>query len=275
MASEPQHRDGSGPLRRVVREVVPDAAQERTPGSTERTSPTLSVVLPTRNEENGIAECLDRIRRAGEVIEMDLEVIVSDSSTDRTPDVAREYGATVVKPPANGYGNAYKYAFEHARGDYIVIGDADTTYDFEDLPKLLLPLILDEADLVLGSRFAGDIKPGAMPALHRYVGNPLLTAILNMLFDAGVTDAHSGFRAIRRDALDRLDLRSGGMEFASEMIMEAAAKGLRIEEVPIVYHEREGDATLHSFRDGWRHLKFMSLTALDYSRSKSGGETDG
>jgi hypothetical protein len=195
---------------------------------------------------------------------MDIQIIVSDSSTDQTPEIAREYGATVVKPPEEGYGSAYKHGFEHIRGEYIAIGDADTTYDFEELPKLLTPLVLEEADIVLGSRFAGEIKPGAMPTLHQYVGNPLLTAFLNRFYDAGVTDAHSGFRVIRRDALEKLDLKSGGMEFASEMIMEAAEKDLEIVEVPITYHERVGDATLESFRDGWRHVKFMLQNAPSY-----------
>jgi len=227
-------------------------------------SPMLSVVLPTRNEEDGIRECIEQIKQAVESIEMTAEVIVSDSSTDQTPEIARELGATVVTPAEKGYGNAYKYAFERARGEYIAIGDADTTYDFTELPKLLTPLVVDDADLVLGSRFAGDIKPGAMPNLHQYVGNPLLTAFLNRFYRAGVTDAHSGFRVIRREALDELTLQSGGMEFASEMIMAAAEKDLRITEVPITYHERVGEATLDSFHDGWRHVKFMLLNAPNY-----------
>lgn len=227
-------------------------------------SPELTIVMPTLNEEEGIQECIDRAKRAIETLGVTTEIIISDSSTDRTPEIAREHGAIVVQPTESGYGNAYKYGFEHARGEYIAIGDADTTYDFEELPKLLRCAEDEEADLVLGSRLNGEIKPGAMPTLHQYIGNPLLTRFLNVFYDAGVSDAHSGFRVIRQDALEALDLQTGGMEFASEMIMEAASQNMAIAEVPITYHEREGEATLESFRDGWRHVKFMLINAPGY-----------
>jgi len=226
--------------------------------------PTLSVVMPTLNEEVGVSECIEQVKTALAELGVTGEIIVSDSSTDRTPEIAAECGARVVTPDRMGYGYAYKYAFEQARGDYVVIGDADTTYDFEELPKLLETVQDGGADMVLGSRFEGEIKPGAMPRLHRYVGNPLLTRFLNVFYGAGVSDAHSGFRVVDRDVLDQLDLRSDGMEFASEMIMEASVEGFRIEEVPITYHERRGDATLESFRDGWRHVKFMLINAPSY-----------
>jgi len=228
------------------------------------TEPVLSIVLPTLNEEEGIGECLTAIKRALVEIGMPAEVIVSDSSTDRTPEIARDHGARVVEPDREGYGYAYRYGFEYARGDYLVMGDADTTYDFEELPRLLGPVLRDEADLVLGSRFEGEIKPGAMPALHQYVGNPILTKFLNVFYDAGVTDAHSGFRVFSRDVIEEFDFSSDGMEFASEMVMSAAVSDLRIEEVPIVYHEREGEETLDSLRDGWRHVKFMLTNAPGY-----------
>lgn len=226
--------------------------------------PTVSVVLPTLNEEAGIRECIERIMAAIEEIGVPAEIIVSDSSTDRTPEIARRLGARVVEPDRPGYGYAYRYAFERARGAYIAMGDADTTYDFEELPKLLERLIVTDADMVLGSRLDGDIKPGAMPPLHQYVGNPVLTRFLNVFYRANVSDAHSGFRIFTREALDTLSLDSDGMEFASEMIMDASVKGLTIEEVPITYHEREGEATLDSFRDGWRHVKFMLTNAPGY-----------
>lgn len=226
--------------------------------------PTLSIVMPTLNEEAGVAECIQRAMNAVEELGMSAEIIISDSSTDRTPEIARELGATVVTPDRPGYGYAYRYAFERARGDYIAIGDADTTYDFEELPKLLNQLLTENADMVMGSRFEGEILPGAMPPLHQYVGNPMLTAFLNTCYGAGVSDAHSGFRIITDDALDRLELGSDGMEFASEMIMEAGARGLDITERPITYHPREGEATLESFRDGWRHIEFMLMNAPGY-----------
>ncbi|SEF66366.1 glycosyltransferase family 2 protein [Halobellus limi] len=233
-------------------------------GADSEIDPMVSIVMPTMNEEAGIRECIERVKRAIRKSGYSTEVIISDDSTDRTPEIARELGAIVVEPEESGYGYAYRYAFEHCRGDYIVIGDADTTYDFEQFPKLLEPVIRGEADMVMGSRLEGDIKPGAMPALHQYVGNPLLTKFLNVFYDAGVSDAHSGFRAFRAGMLDELHLQTTGMEFASEMIMDAGARDVTIEEIPIVYHEREGEATLESFRDGWRHVRFMLLNAPGY-----------
>ena len=220
--------------------------------------------MPTLNEEEGIRECIERIQNGTEEFGITTEIIISDSSTDRTPKIAREMGARVVEPDKGGYGYAYRYAFERTRGDYIAIGDADTTYDFEDLPRLLGPVVHGDADMVMGSRLEGEIKPGAMPTLHQYIGNPLLTKFLNVFYGAGVSDAHSGFRVMSRDAWETLDCNTTGMEFASEMIMEAGAKNLTIEEVPITYHEREGEATLESFRDGWRHVRFMLENAPGY-----------
>jgi hypothetical protein len=237
-----------------------DAAPLLLPHDSEAT-PALSVVMPTLNEEQGIAECIEKVKRAVETLGVSTEVIISDSSTDRTPEIAQELGAIVVEPDEQGYGYAYRYAFEHARGEYIAIGDADTTYDFLDLPRLLNPVAYGSADMAMGDRLNGEIMPGAMPRLHQYVGNPLLTKFLNVFYSAGINDSHSGFRVIPRDTLDRLELTSDGMEFASEMVMKAGAEGLQIEEVPITYHEREGEATLDSFSDGWRHVKFMLTNA--------------
>jgi hypothetical protein len=233
-------------------------------------TPVLSVVMPTLNEEEGVVVCIKKIKRAIMELGIPTEIIISDSSTDRTPILARHLGAIVVEPDEMGYGYAYRYAFERARGDFIVIGDADVTYDFESLPRLLEPVQNGEADIVLGSRFEGRIEDGAMPKLHQYIGNPLLTQFLNFFYDADVSDAHSGFRVLSRDALEQLELSSDGMEFASEMLMKASIEGLRIKEVPIVYHERKGDATLHSFHDGWRHVRFMLIQAPDYVFSLPG-----
>jgi hypothetical protein len=232
--------------------------------------PTVSVVMPTMNEEEGIRECIERVKTAVQQSGYRTEVLISDDSTDRTPEIARELGAIVVEPDEAGYGYAYRYAFDRCRGDYIIIGDADTTYDFEQFPKLLDPVARGDADMVMGSRLEGEIKDGAMPALHQYIGNPLLTKFLNAFYGAGVSDAHSGFRAFRADMLDDLDLETTGMEFASEMIMDAGARDMTIEEIPITYHEREGEATLESFRDGWRHVRFMLLNAPGYLFSVPG-----
>lgn len=220
--------------------------------------PEVSVVLPTRNEREGIGECIRTIQQVFEREGIDGEIIVADSSTDDTPSIARSLGARVVKPDRLGYGYAYRVGFASARGRYIVMGDADGTYDFSELPRLLEPL-KNGADMVIGSRFRGTMEKGAMPWLHRHIGNPILTWFLNVFFKAGVSDAHSGFRAFSLEALQRMRLRSSGMEFASEMVMEAVRRGLRIEEVPITYRRRMGDSKLNSFSDGWRHLKFMLL----------------
>ncbi|MFC7133615.1 MULTISPECIES: glycosyltransferase family 2 protein [Salinibaculum] len=226
--------------------------------------PVLSVVIPTMNEEEGIGTCLDWVTEAVEELRVPTEIIVADSSTDRTPEIAEEQGAIVVEPDDTGYGYAYRYAFEQARGEYLVMGDADTTYDFSEIPRLLEHLKETNADMVMGSRLEGEIKPGAMPPLHQYIGNPLLTRFLNIFYDAGVSDAHSGFRVFTADALEAMNLKTDGMEFASEMIMEAGASDLDIEEVPITYHERKGEETLNSFRDGWRHVRFMLVNAPGY-----------
>jgi glycosyltransferase involved in cell wall biosynthesis len=271
-SSDPGRRTGDGeapsgreaaPTERLPgRELLLPAGSERTP--------TLSVVMPTLDEEDGIAECIDRITRALEELQVYGEVIVSDSSTDRTPEIAAEHGAIVVTPDRPGYGYAYRYGFEHARGEYVAIGDADTTYDFTELPALYRLVAEGDADMAMGSRLEGEIKPGAMPKLHQYVGNPLLTKFLNVFYGAGVSDAHSGFRVLRRSTLEGLNLRTDGMEFASEMVMEAATRDFEIAEMPITYHEREGEATLESFRDGWRHVRFMLVNAPGYLFSVPG-----
>ena len=232
--------------------------------------PELSVIMPTLNEEDGIVECIDRIKTAARELQIPTEILISDSSTDRTPELAAANDAIVVEPDEPGYGYAYRYAFRQARGEYIAIGDADTTYDFEELPKLFELVANGDADMVIGSRLEGEIKDGAMPPLHQHIGNPLLTKFLNVFYDAGVSDAHSGMRVISREALDDLNLQSTGMEFASEMIMEAGARDMMIKELPITYREREGEATLESFRDGWRHVRFMLLNAPGYLFSVPG-----
>jgi len=222
------------------------------------TAPALSVVLPALNEEATIGECIRKIQKVFADLAIDGEIIVADSSDDRTAAIARDLGATVVRPEKRGYGNAYLAGLARARGKYIVIGDADNTYDFLEIPKLLA--LLDAgADMALGSRLRGEIRPGAMPALHRYVGNPFLTWLLNRVFSIRISDAHTGFRAFRREALERMNVKTGGMEFASEMIIEAAKANLRIDEVPITYSARVTPSKLESFSDGWRHVRFMLL----------------
>ena len=145
------------------------------------------------------------------------------------------------------------------KGTYIAIADADNTYDLLELDKFLDPLMAGEADFVIGSRLKGNIKKGAMPWLHQYIGNPLLTGMLNFLFKTKISDAHCGMRAFTKEALEKMNLKTHGMELASEMVIEAAKSGLRIKEVPITYYSRKAPSKLRSFQDGWRHVRFMML----------------
>ena len=216
----------------------------------------VSVVIPCLNEAASIERCVERAREAMEGHGWHGEVIVADNgSEDGSADLARQAGALVIHEPRRGYGSAYLAGFAAATGDYIVMADADLTYDFGDIPRFVEKLYAG-ADLVMGDRMKG-IQPGAMPWLHRYVGNPVLTGILNLFFRTGVRDAHCGMRAVRRSALPVLDLRTSGMEFASEMVIRAGKARLEIAEIPIHYHPRHGDSKLSSFRDGWRHLRFL------------------
>jgi hypothetical protein len=216
----------------------------------------LSVVIPCLNEAQSIElvvrKALDTMEREG----IRGEVVVADNgSTDGSPELAEKAGARVVNEPRKGYGSAYLAGFDAARGKYILMGDADDTYDFTQIARFLGPL--DEgADMVIGNRMSG-LQPGSMPWLHRYIGNPLLTGILNLFFRTGVRDAHCGMRAFRRDVLPRLDLRTTGMEFASELVIRSSKVGLDVREVDIEYHPRKGESKLSSFSDGWRHLRFL------------------
>jgi glycosyltransferase involved in cell wall biosynthesis len=217
---------------------------------------TVSVVIPCLNEAESIEECVLRARKALDENGISGEVVVADNnSTDGSGDIATAAGARVVHETRPGYGSAYLAGFAAARGRYIVMADADLTYDFFDIPKFVEKLD-GGADLVMGDRM-DNIQPGAMPWLHRYVGNPILSGILNVFFRTGVRDAHCGMRGFRRDILPLLDLRTTGMEFASEMVIRAAKENVVIDQFPIEYHPREGESKLSSFRDGWRHLRFL------------------
>ena len=226
------------------------------PTSLPERAPLVSVVIPCLNEEANIERCVLAAIAAMEGANLDGEVVVADNrSEDRSAELAAAAGARVVHEPRRGYGSAYLAGFAAARGRYIVMADADLTYDFAEIPRFVGELE-SGAQLVMGDRM-DNIQPGAMPWLHRYVGNPVLTGVLNLFFRTGVNDAHCGMRALRRDVLPTLDLRTTGMEFASEMVIRAAKEGLDIRQVPIEYHPRGGESKLSSFRDGWRHLRFL------------------
>jgi glycosyltransferase involved in cell wall biosynthesis len=231
---------------------TPDAPGERSAAA----APRVSVVIPCLNEAETIQECVRRALGAMDEAGLPGEVVVADNgSTDGSAALAQDAGARVVDEPRRGYGSAYLAGFAAARGDYIVMADADLTYDFGYIPRFVAELDAG-AQMVIGDRM-DNIHPGAMPWLHRYVGNPVLTGTLNLLFRTGVKDAHCGMRALRRDVLPQLDLRTLGMEFASEMVIRAAKEDLDVRQFPIEYHPRGGESKLSSFRDGWRHLRFL------------------
>jgi glycosyltransferase involved in cell wall biosynthesis len=226
------------------------------PSTLQPAAPLVSVVIPCLNEEQNIERCVLAARAALAGVDGGGEVLVVDNdSDDRSAQLAESAGARVVHEARRGYGSAYLAGFAAAKGAYIVMADADLTYDFDEIPRFVAEL-QEGAELVMGDRME-NIHPGAMPWLHRYIGNPILTGLLNALFKTGVNDAHCGMRALRRDVLPRLDLRTTGMEFASEMVIRASKEKLRIAEFPIEYHPRGGESKLSSFRDGWRHLRFL------------------
>lgn len=215
----------------------------------------VSVVIPCLNEAGTIAECVVSARAVLEESGLRGEVIVVDNaSDDGSGDIARAAGATVVYEPRRGYGSAYLAGLAAANGDYIVMADADLTYDFREIPAFVRELEAG-AELVVGNRLKG-IQAGAMPFLSR-IGNPILSGFLNLLYRTNVGDVHCGMRALRRDVLQVLDLRATGMEFASEMVIRAAREKLDVREIPIELHPRAGESKLSPLRDGWRHLRLM------------------
>jgi len=236
--------------------MIPDPAS---PARSEEIE--ISVVIPCLDEEATVGGCVRKalagIEKAGGSGEV---IVVDNGSTDRSTEVAAAAGARVVREDRRGYGSALLAGFAVARGRCIVMGDADDTYDFTQVPAFVAPL-REGHDLVMGDRLGGTIEPGAMPWHHRFFGVPLLSFVLNRLFGARVRDAHCGLRSITRDAYARLRLQTTGMEFASEMLIRAARARMRIAQIPVTLHRggRPGRPHLRSFRDGWRHLKMMFM----------------
>jgi glycosyltransferase involved in cell wall biosynthesis len=221
----------------------------------------ISVVMPCLNEARTVGVCVDKAFWALQELGTRGEVVVADNgSTDGSQAIAREHGARVIDVQRRGYGHALRAGIQAARGRYIIMGDADDSYDFTAL-RPFVERLRAGYELVMGNRFQGGIRPGAMPWLHRYVGNPVLTGILNLFFRSSIGDAHCGLRAFRKDSCAKLGLASPGMEFASEMVVKASVSHQRITEVPIVLHPdgRDRPPHLRSWHDGWRHLRFMLL----------------
>jgi Glycosyl transferase family 2 len=221
----------------------------------------LTVVMPCLNEAETVATCVRKAAGFLAAQGVDGEVVVADNgSTDGSQELAREAGARVVSISEPGYGNALIGGIQAARGRYVIMGDADDSYDFTALMPFVLAL-REGADLVMGNRFAGGIAPGAMPPLHRYLGNPVLSFIGRLFFRSKIGDFHCGLRGFRRDRVLALGLQAGGMEFASEMVVKATLAGQRITEVPTTLSPdgRSRPPHLRSWRDGWRHLRFLLL----------------
>ena len=221
----------------------------------------LTILMPCLNEAETLAFCVRQAMQAIGDSGLRGEVIVADNgSTDGSQRIAQEEGARVVDVPVRGYGAALIAGIEAARGRYVMMADADASYHFEHLPRFV-PKLNEGYDLVMGNRFAGTIEPGAMPPLHKYLGNPVLSAIGRIFFRIPVRDFHCGLRAFRRDSILALNLRTTGMEFASEMVVKASLAGLRMTEVPTTLSPdgRSRPPHLRSWRDGWRHLRFLLL----------------
>ena len=224
----------------------------------------ISVVIPCLNEEDTIEACIDKCFNSFKEINIDGEVIVVDNNcTDKTVSIARKAGAVVVSCPTPGYGCALRKGFKSANGKYIVMGDGDNTYDFSEIPKLYEKIIQSQSDMVTGTRIKGDIKKGAMPFLHQYLGTPALTGVLNLLYGTKISDVNCGMRIFKKDCLSDIKFKTRGMEFASELFVLFAKNKFKISEIPIALHKCEVSRIpkLNTFRDGFRHL-FYLISAL-------------
>lgn len=224
-----------------------------------KSHPELTVILPCLNEEQALGLCLAKIKKVIEKNNLKAETIVVDNdSTDNSRKIAEEFPVRLVHEKERGYGAAYLKGFENAEGKYLFLADSDGSYDFKEIPRFIEPL-KNGSDFVIGNRFKGKIENGAMPWPHRYIGNLIFSGILKLFFKTEIHDVHCGMRAITKEALKKLNLKTTGMEFASEMLVKSIKNRLRIKELPIDYHKRRGKSKLKSFADGWRHLRFMLL----------------
>ena len=224
----------------------------------------VSVVMPCLNEELTIGKCIEKCKRAFDEMKITGEIIVSDNgSTDRSVEIASSLGARVVYQPKKGYGNAYMKGIEAASGKYIVMGDSDDTYDFFEIENFI-QFLREGFDFVIGSRFKGKILANAMPWPNRYIGNPILSGMLRLFFHTKISDAHCGMRSFTKEAYKKMNLKTTGMEFASEMVVNALRAKLKIKEIPITYHPRLGESKLNAFKDAWRHIRFMLLYSPTY-----------
>jgi glycosyltransferase involved in cell wall biosynthesis len=227
-------------------------------------APVLSIVVPALNEQLTIADFIAWCREGLSSVDISGEILIIDSSTDRTAEIALAAGARVLRTPKRGLGRAYLDALPFIRGKYVLMGDCDCTYDFREL-KAFVQKFQAGAEFVMGSRFLGYIEPGAMPPLHRYLGTPVTTWILNLIFSSHFSDIHCGMRGLTLDALMRMDLRSQSWEYASEMVLKSVHMGLRTEEVPIRFLKDRDGRLSHHKRSGWFspwHAAWINLRAM-------------
>jgi len=216
----------------------------------------VSVILPCLNEEKGIGICIKKIKQVFNENLIDGEIIVVDNgSSDKTFEIAKSFNVKVVYEPRKGYGRAYLTGFKEAHGDVVIMGDGDNSYDFYEIPRFLNELENFNIDFVIGNRKV--IMKNASPFLHRSIGRPFFSFLLKLLFNIKISDSHCGFGAIKKEPLNKLNLKSDGMEFASEILIKAKKQNLKIKEIPIVYYKRIGKSKLRTFRDGTRHLKLI------------------
>lgn len=231
----------------------------------------VSVIMPCLNEEKTIGRCVRKALGVLHENNIEGEVIVSDNgSTDGSVNIARAEGARIVLQNLKGYGRAYQSGMSDAKGKYIIIGDSDDTYDFQCILKFIEPL-KEGYEFVNGSRIKGRIHDGAMPFLHRYVGNPMLSSIINLIFKTGFSDVYCGMKSFTRSAYMRLNPVSPGMEYALELVINASILGLKRTEVPVDLSLRKGKSKLRTFRDGWRSLRFIMIYLPDYLFLVPGG----
>ena len=220
-------------------------------------NPDISIILPCRNEQEALPFCLQQIKEVIAKHNLAAQVIVSDSSTDNSPNIARQEQVELIKHDLAGYGNAYLEGFKQTKGKYIFMADADCSYDFNEIPNFIRELE-NGHDFVIGNRLSGKIEKNAMPWANRHIGTPLLSLMLRILFATGIQDSQSGMRAITKESLKKLNLQAQGMEFASEMIVKAVKNNLRIKELPISYYRRKGQSKLRPFSDAYKHIKCMA-----------------
>lgn len=226
--------------------------------------PEISIVIPCLNEESSISEVIKDIKSVITKNKLNAELIIVDNnSTDHSVKIIKKEisnfkQASLIIEKERGYGSAYLAGFEKASGKYLFFADSDNTYDFNEIPRFIKELKSGN-DLVLGNRFGGQMDKDAMPVLNKHLGNPLLSFILRFFFSTKINDSQSGMRAIKKEELEKLNLRTTGMEFASEMIIKSIKRNLKIKEIPINYHKRKGNSKLRPVSDAWKHLRFMLL----------------